>query len=85
MNTKEAWNAIAIHYQRLAVMRSNEGPAVQLACLVLADYCACLWAGQRGPSLAMVALAEHLLGDKIDEVVADQLMKLSAAHRENAS
>jgi len=85
MNTREAWNAIAIHYQKLARQRAGEGPGIQLACLVIADYCSALWAGQRGPSLAMIALAEHILGTQIDEVVAAALIKVDAAHRENAS
>lgn len=85
MNTQEAWNAIAIYYQQLAITRSSEGPAVQLACLVLADYCAALWAGNDGPSLAMVALAEHILGTQIDDIVTAQLLKLDAAHRDSAS
>lgn len=84
-NTREAWSAIAIHYQKLAIGRSSEGPAVQLACLVLADYCAALWTGQKGPSLAMVALAEHVLGEQIDEVVTAELIKLEADYRESAS
>jgi hypothetical protein len=81
---EDAWRAIAAHYQRLATQRSAEGPGVQLACLVLADYCASLWTGARGPSLAMVALAEHILGDRVDEVVAAELIKLDSA-REEAS
>lgn len=83
--THDAWRKIAEHYQKLATARSSEGPGVQLACLVLADYCASLWTGSRGPSLAMVALAEHLVGDRVDEVVAAELTKLEASRREAAS
>jgi len=85
MSTREAWNAIAVHYQRRAIERSSEGPAVKLACLVLADYCTSLWAGHRGPSLAMVALAEHVVGEQVDEVVANALLKVDAAYRDSAS
>jgi hypothetical protein len=33
----------------------------------------------------MVALAEHVLGDRIDEVVAEALSKIDEARRESAS
>jgi hypothetical protein len=85
LNTRQAWNTIALHYQRQAIVRSSEGPAIQLACLVLSDYCTALWSGHRGPSLSMVGLAEHLLGDRIDEVVAEALGKIDEARRESAS
>lgn len=83
MNTKDALGAIAARYRQLQSERAGEGPGVQLACLVLAEYCAHLWAGtQGGPSLACVAIAEHVLGIHIDEVVAAELEKITAA-REN--
>jgi len=82
---QDAWRAIAEHYHKLAAKRSGEGPSVQLACLVLAEYCAALWTGSRGPSLAMVALAEHIVGDRVDEIVAAELTKLEAAKKEASS
>ncbi len=82
--TKDAWGAIAARYRQLQSERAAEGPGVQLACLVLAEYCAHLWAGtQGGPSLALVALAEHVLGVRVDEVVASELEKITEA-RNNA-
>jgi hypothetical protein len=72
-NTKEAWRAIAERYQRLAT-ESRGGPAVQLAHLVIAEYCVHMWSGSHGgPSLSMVALAEHILHARIDEIVAAEL------------
>lgn len=83
MRAHEAWRAIAEHYQQLSTARKAEGPAVQLACLVLAEYCVHLWAGDRaGPSLPMVALAERLVGDHVDEAVAAELTKIAAADRD---
>ena len=74
----EAWQRIATHYQVLMTERAAEGPAIQLACLVLAEYCTALWNGEEpGPSLAMVALAEHALGDRVDEVVAAEMTRLA--------
>ena len=84
--THAAWQRIAEHYKRLSVARASEGPGVQLACLVLAEYCAHLWAGTSGgPSLAIVALAEHVLGDRLDEVVAAALVQIEANGRGAAS
>lgn len=86
MNTKDAWRAIAEHYKKLSVTRAAEGPGVQLACLVLAEYCAHLWVGTSGgPSLAMVALAEHVVGDRVDEVVAAELTRLANDHQRSLS
>lgn len=83
--TQDAWRNIAEHYHKLAAQRSSESPSIQLACLVLAEYCASLWTGSRGPSLAMVVLAEHVLGERVDEVVAAELAKLEAARQEARS
>lgn len=81
-----AWRRIAEHYAKLARERADDGPAVQLACLVLADYCVHLWSGSGGgPSLPMVALAEHLLGERVDIVVATELAKIAAAKQEALS
>jgi hypothetical protein len=85
-DTHAAWRRIADHYQRLMSTRQAEGPAVQLACLVLAEYCVHLWSGSHaGPSLAMVALAEHVLGERVDETVAAELTKIASAQREALS
>ena len=82
MSTQDAWRKIAEHYKRLSTERKAEGPGVQLACLVLAEYCAHLWAGNSsGPSLAMVALAERIVGDRVDEVVAAELAKITDAQK----
>ncbi len=79
-STKDAWRAIAERYQQLQSERAAEGPGVQLACLVLAECCAHLWAGTHGgPSLALVAIAERVLGVHIDEVVATELEKIAEA------
>lgn len=79
-DTKVAWGAIAERYRQLQSERAAEGPGVQLACLVLAEYCAHLWAGTHGgPSLALVAIAETVLGVHIDEVVAAELEKITEA------
>ena len=80
-----AWSNIAEHYHKLAQKRKDEDPSVQLACLVLADYCEALWTGERGPSLAMVAIAEHLIGEDGDGVVAAELKKMAAYQKEAVS
>jgi hypothetical protein len=80
-----AWSNIAAHYQKLAQKRKDEGPSIQLACLVLADYCEALWTGQRGPSLAMVAIAEHLIGEDVDGVVAAELKTMDDVEKEALS
>ena len=77
--TKDAWRAIADRYKRLQTERAAEGPGVQLACLVFAEYCAHMWAGTlAGPSLASIAVAEQVLGVRIDEVVTAELTKSAA-------
>ena len=80
-----AWSNIVEHYQKLAQKRKDEGPSVQLACLVLADYCEALWTGQRGPSLAMVAIAENLIGEDVDGAVATELKKMADVQKEALS
>lgn len=83
MSAHDAWRAIADHFKHAATRRQSEGPAVQLACLVLAEYCDHLWAGSDGgPTLAMLALAEHLVGDRVDDVVAAELTKIAVADRD---
>lgn len=84
-NGRYAWSNIAAHYQKLAVKRKDEGPGIQLACLVLADYCEALWTGERGPSLAMVAIAEQLIGGDVDGLVAAELKKMDNAQKEALS
>ena len=76
------WSNIAAHYQQLALKRKDEGPSIQLACLVLADYCEALWTGERGPSLAMVAIAEDLIGGDVDGIVAAELKKMDTVQKE---
>ncbi len=71
IDTAEAWRRGADHYKKLATARADEGTSVQLACLVLADYCLHQWAGDYGgPTLEMVQLAESTVGDRLDEVVS---------------
>jgi hypothetical protein len=80
-HTHDAWRKIAEHYKQLSNTRRSEGPGVQLACLVLAEYCVHLWVGDSGgPSLAMVAIAEHIVGAQVDEVVVTELTKIAEAH-----
>jgi hypothetical protein len=75
VTTADAWKLGASHYAKLAVERADEGTSIQLACLVLADYCMHQWSGDwGGPTLEMVALAENTVGDRLDEIVA-ALMK----------
>jgi hypothetical protein len=77
-DTREAWRAIAERYRQLSATRESEGLGVQLACLVLAEYCAHLWVGSSsGPSRAMVAITEHIVGDRVDEIVAAELAKIA--------
>lgn len=76
-STSEAWRKGAEHYRKLADERADEGSSVQLACLVLADYCAHRWMGDHGgPTLEMIMLAENTVGDSLDEVVAAELTKM---------
>jgi hypothetical protein len=74
IDTAEAWRRGADHYKKLATTRADEGTGVQLACLVIADYCLHQWAGDYGgPTLEMVQLAENTVGDRLDEIVAGLL------------
>jgi hypothetical protein len=76
--TKDAWSATAARYRKLAEERADEGTSVQLACLVLADYCVHKWLGTHGgPTLEMVALAENTVGEQLDEIVAAVTPKTS--------
>lgn len=69
--TKDAWSNTADYYRKRAQGCSDEGAGVQLACIVLADYCAHRWAEDHGgPTLEMIMLAEEAVGDRLDEVVA---------------
>ena len=75
-STSAAWGKAGEHYRKLAQEREDEGTGVQLACLVLADYCAHRWIGDcGGPTLEMIMLAENTVGDSVDEVVAAELTK----------
>lgn len=68
---REAWHRGAEHYRELATTRAAEGPSVQLACLVLAQYCVFEESGDYGgPTPEMVALAESVVGEGLDAVVA---------------
>ena len=75
--THAAWKKIAQHYVRLSNERASEGMGVKLACLVLAEYCGALWAGTNGPSLAIVAIAEQIVGTDVDDVIAAELTRIA--------
>lgn len=71
-----AWRKLADYYNKLADERADEGTSVQLACLVLADYCVHEWSGDYGgPTRVMVALAENTAGESLDEKIAAELAK----------
>ena len=73
---REAWHKGADRYRKLAADRADEGTSIQLACLVLAEYCAHRWSGNYGgPTLEMVYLAENTIGERLDEVVGVELVK----------
>jgi hypothetical protein len=73
---KEAWCKLADYFKRLVTERADEGTSVQLACLVLAEYCVHQWMGDRsGPTPEMVALAENTAGEYLDEKIAAELAK----------
>jgi hypothetical protein len=77
--TRTAWHKGAERYNKLAAERADEGTSIQLACLVLAQYCVCQWSGDYGgPTQEMVALAENTVGESLDEVV-DALTKAEAS------
>jgi hypothetical protein len=68
-----AWRSAADHYKVLAKERADEGTSVQLACLVLADYCVHRWVGDLGgPTEEMVALAENTAGVCLDDFVTQK-------------
>lgn len=76
MTREEAWRKLADYYKGLATERADEGTSVQLACLVLADYCLHQWVGDYGgPTPEMVALAENTAGEYLDEKIAAALTK----------
>ena len=67
---REKWAKASDHFRKLATERADEGTSVQLACLVLAQYCLCLSSGEYGgPTSAMVDFAENTVGKSCDEVV----------------
>ena len=71
IDTTAAWLKGADRYSKLAAARTNAGAGVRLAWLVLADYCVHQWASDHGgPTLETVLLAESLVGERLDEVVA---------------
>jgi hypothetical protein len=73
---REACHKLADYYRRRATERADEGTSVQLACLVLADYCEHEWSGDYGgTSLEMVTLAENTAGESLDEKIAAELAK----------
>ena len=77
---QDAWGWGADYYKKLAADRADEGTSIQLACLVLADYCAHRWIGDAGgPTLEMVDLAENTVGDQIDEVIAAEMARQEGA------
>lgn len=68
-----AWLRAADHYKKLARARADEGTGVELACLVLADYCIHRWTGDLGgPTEEMVALAENTAGVNLDDFVTKE-------------
>lgn len=76
---RAAWHGGADHFRKLAADRADEGTSVQLACLVLAQYCLYQGSGDYGgPTLEMIDLAENTVGERLDEVVAAKLEKKSS-------
>jgi hypothetical protein len=74
---RDAWHKGADRYRKLATDRADEGTGIQLACLVIAEYCAHRWSGNYGgPTLEMVALAENTIGERLDEAVCAALAAL---------
>jgi hypothetical protein len=74
--SRSAWGTVAARYKKLATERADEGTSIQLACLVLADYCAHRWSEDHGgPTLEMVLLAENTVGERLDEVVAAEVTR----------
>jgi hypothetical protein len=74
-----AWRKLADYYSKLAAERADEGTGVQLACLVIADYCVHEWSGDYGgPTREMAALAENTIGESLDDQLAAELAKAEA-------
>ncbi len=74
-----AWRKLADYYNKLAADRADEGTSIQLACLVIADFCVHEWSGDYGgPTREMVALAENTIGESLDEKLAAELAKAEA-------
>ena len=73
-----AWHKLADYYRRLAADRADEGTGIQLACLVLAEYCVFEWSGDHGgPTLEMATLAENTVGESLTEKIDAELAKAS--------
>jgi hypothetical protein len=77
---KKLFEKLADHYRSLATERADEGASVQLGCLVLAEHCVHEWSTDLGgPTPEMVTLAEHVVGEYLDEMVAAELNKDEAS------
>lgn len=75
-----AWRQGIDYYSKLAAERADAGPGVQLACLVLTDYCIYQWSGDYGgPTPEMVQLAEDVVGDRLDSVIDGFMMGAAPA------
>lgn len=71
-----AWSKLADHFSKLAAERADEGTSIQLACLVLAQYCVFQWSGDGGgPTPEMVTLAENTAGAYLDEMLTAELTR----------
>jgi hypothetical protein len=76
---KVAWFKLADYYKRFAAASSGESASAQLARLVLAEHCIREWSGDYGgPTEEMVALAESVTGDRLDEKLAAEMAKAGA-------
>ena len=73
--TAAALRKTADHY-RARAQRSTEA-GVQLACLVLANYCTTRLEGSDGPTLEMIMTAEAVLGQSLNDAVAAQLKEIT--------
>jgi len=66
-----SWRRGIDYYTNLAEERATEGAAIRLGCLVLASFCIHEWSGDcGGPTPDMVQLAEQIVGDCLDSVIA---------------
>ncbi len=67
----DAWRQAADYFHKLVWTRADEGTSIQLACLVLADYCEHWYTNNPyGPTGEMRALAENTISVRVDEIVA---------------